>query len=73
MTDTPRGLADRVVAAFRDNLNPETRDKITVSEYHTLSLIVREALSDSVTGVLEQFEETAKRIQASAEQPSLDL
>lgn len=73
MSDTPRDLADRVVAAFRDNLNPATRDKITASEYHTLGLIVREAISDSVTGVLAQFEETAKRIRASAEQPPLDL
>ena len=73
MTSTPRELADRVVAAFQENLHAETRDKITPSEYHTLGLIVREAISDNTTIVLEQFEETVKHIRSGMEKPPLDL
>jgi len=73
MASTPKDLAERVIAAFKENLRPEIRDRINESEYQSLGLMVREAISDSMSDVLEQFEATLKQVQAGIERPPIDL
>lgn len=73
MTSTPRELAERVIAAFKENLRPEIRDRISESEYQSLGLMVREAISDSMSDVLEHFEEMLKTVRAGIERPPIDL
>ena len=72
-SSTPSDLAERVVVAFKDNLRPEIRDKITESEYQSLGWMVREAISDSVAHLLEQFQTTLKNAQAGIDRPPIDL
>jgi len=73
MTSTPRDLSERVVAAFKESLRPEIRDQITESEYSLLGLMVREAIADSISDVVEQFEATLKTMRAEIERPPIDL
>ncbi len=73
MSSTPRELAEKVIAAFRENLTPETRDKITESEYHILDLMIREAISDGMWRVSEQVAATLKNVRAGIERPPIDL
>lgn len=73
MTSTPQELAERVIAAFKENLRPEIRDRISESEYQSLGLMVREAISDSMADVLEHFEEMLKTVRAGIERPPIDL
>ncbi len=73
MTSTAIHLADRVVAAFKENLRPEIREKISESEYQSLDLMVREAISDSMSDVVEQFEAALKTVRAGIERPPINL
>ena len=73
MASTHKERAERVIAAFKENLSPEVRDRITESDYATLGLMIREAMSDCIADVAEQFEATLKAVRSEIERPPLDL
>ncbi|HUL12097.1 MAG TPA: hypothetical protein VLU73_08020 [Methylococcaceae bacterium] len=73
MTSTPRELAEKVIVAFKQSLGPELRESITETQYRALGLMVREAVSDGMSIVLEQFEETFNKVRGGIERTPIDL
>ena len=66
-------LADKVVAAFKNNLSDETLSHISEQEFHELANIVREALSEELSKAAEMIDEVVKKLRGMTDHRDIDL
>lgn len=66
-------LAQQVVKAFTDNLDPPLREQITKAEREDLELLVREALAEAVNDAVERMEEVVRQLRSETAKPEIEL
>ena len=65
--------AEKVVAAFREELSPETREAIGQKGFADLTVIVQEALQLERAEVAGQFEAMARALRVTTEPVDIGL
>lgn len=73
MTNHAETIAQQVVTAFKAELDPRVRERITGAQYARLNQLVSNALSQELHDVAEQLEQLVKKFRADAGSPGLEL
>jgi len=66
-------LAQEVVTAFMETLDPKARDLISKAQREELELLVREAVAEAVSDTLERVEDLVKQLRSETSRPQLEL
>ena len=66
-------LADKVVAAFKNILSDEAESHISDQEFHELSQVVREALSQQLSQAADMVDDVAKQLRNMTDHQDIDL
>jgi hypothetical protein len=73
MTNHAETIAQQVVTAFKAELDPRVRERITSAQYERLHQLVSNALSQELRDAAEQVEQLVKKFRADAGSPGLEL
>ena len=68
-----KDLADKVIAAFKLELNEDALKCITDDQFEKLSLMIQEALSDEKRDIAEMVEELVRKLKADSEVPDISM
>lgn len=61
MSSDPKTLAESLVDAFRERLEPELCDKLNEHHFHALQGMVREAIAEHAEAIIERMDQDLKR------------
>ena len=73
MTIDHQDLAQQVVKAFSDNIDPPLRMQIGKAGLEDLELLVREALAEAVSDAVERMEYVIRELRREAAKPEIGL
>ena len=66
-------LADKVVTAFKNILNDETKSHVSDKEFHELNLIVREALSQQISQTADIIDDVSRQLRSIMDHQDISL
>ncbi len=64
MSKDPKTIAESVVDAFRERLEPELRDSIDEHHFTALQGMVREAISEHAEAIVERLDRDLKQVKS---------
>ncbi len=64
MSTDPKTIAEAVVEAFRERLEPELRDAIDEHHFNALHGMVREAIAEHAEAIVERLDQELKQVKA---------
>lgn len=73
MTTKNDQLADKVVIAFKNILSEEAKSHISDKEFHELSLIVREALSQQLSQTADIIDDVSRQLRSMTDHQDIGL
>ena len=73
MTHQHQQHAEKIVAAFRDLLDENTRQLITASQFNTLALMIKTGLGEELAVAIERMEEVIRQMRTETEKPDLGI
>ena len=68
-----KDLVDKVIVAFKLELNEDALKCITDDQFEKLSLMIQEALSDEKRDIAEMVEELVRKLKADSEVPDISM
>ena len=68
-----QALAQQVVKAFADNIDPPLRMQIGKAGLEDLEQLVREALAEAVSDAVERMEHVVRELRSEAPKPDIGL
>ena len=66
-------LADKVVVAFKNILNDETKSHISDKEFHELNLIIHEALSQQLSQTADIIDDVSRQLRSMTDHQDIGL
>lgn len=64
MSTDPKTIAESVVDAFRERLEPELRDRIDDHHFTALHGMVREAIAEHAEAIVERLDQDLKQVKS---------
>ena len=68
-----KDLADKVVTAFKLELNEDALQRITDDQFDKLSLMIQEALSDEKRDIAEMVADLVRKLKADSKVPDISM
>jgi len=65
--------AEKIVTAFKETLDDETRKHIPEARFDDLTRFIQETLTEELTAAAEMIEDAARKLRAETERPELGL
>jgi predicted ArsR family transcriptional regulator len=73
MVNRHYSLAEKVVEAFKSNLNETMCRQISDNEFSQLAEMIREAISDELETAVALIEEVARKLREGVEKPDIGM
>jgi len=66
-------LADRAITAFKSILSDDAKSHLSDKEFHELTLIVREALSQQLSHTADVVDDLSRQLRSMIDHQDIDL
>jgi hypothetical protein len=73
MTENQRPVVEKIIEAFRSQLNDSVREQISSTQFADLAIMIDEAIAEELGSAADLLEEVARKLRASARGPELGL